>query len=178
MTLVDVDTPDCDEVLRVASIMRGPELIATLGRERFLANRDRMDANVVERTAAGLDTLADEWIRAKEAQDRLRIEAEQCMAGLDAWVTPTRQMYAPTIAECDDDAGYRRLAAVISRNTRGNNVLGQCGAAIPIHGPGDALPISLQILCNYGDDRKALAIALAIEGLVGEAPSADLSGFA
>jgi aspartyl-tRNA(Asn)/glutamyl-tRNA(Gln) amidotransferase subunit A len=177
VTLIDAETPNCNEILSVATIMRAPELLASLGRDRFLANRDRMDANVAERTAAGLNTTADSWIQAKEAQDRLRTEAENSMEDLDAWVMPTRQMLAPTIAECADNAGYNRLAAIISRNTRGTNVLGQCGAAIPIHGPGDALPVSLQILCNHGDDKKALAIALAIEELIGEAPTADLSGF-
>lgn len=176
-TLVDVEIPDCDEAQRVSAVLRSPELLASLGRERFLANRHKMDRHVAERTAAGLDTMADTWIRASRSQDRLRDEAARSMAGLDAWVTPTKQMVAPTLAECMDDDAWRRLAAPQSRNTRPNNAFGQCAAAVPIHGLGADLPVSLQVVCNGGDDAKLLSIALTVEQVIGEAPSPDLSGF-
>ncbi len=176
-TIVEVDVPEADEANRLFGVMVAAELIAVLGRERFLAERHRMDPGVAERAAIGLDLKATDWIAARWRHDALRRIAGERMAGFDGWIAPTRQMVAPVLAGGLDADAQRRLASDIPRNTRVINMFGQCAAAIPLHGLGAALPTSLQAICPGGADRHLLALSLAIEASIGEAPAPGLEGF-
>lgn len=176
-TVVEMDVPEADEANRLFGILVAAELIAVLGRQRFLAERHRMDPGVAERAAIGLDLNATDWIETRWRHDALRRIAGERMTGFDAWITPTRQMVAPVLASGLDAEAQRRLAGDIPRNTRVINMFGQCAAAIPLHGLGAALPTSLQVICPGGADRRLLSLSLAIEAIVGEAPTPCLDGF-
>jgi aspartyl-tRNA(Asn)/glutamyl-tRNA(Gln) amidotransferase subunit A len=57
------------------------------------------------------------------------------------------------------------------------NLFDQCAISIPIQRDPAALPVGLQIVCNGGEDRKLLSIALAIEEILGTSPRADVAAF-
>ncbi len=177
VSIIDVDVPEAEEANRLFGTLVAAELIAGLGRERFLRERHRMDPGVAERAATGLDLKATDWITARWRHDAMQRIAKARMVGFDGWITPTRQMVAPVLDGGLDADGQRRLAGEVPRNTRVINLFGQCATAIPIHGLGSPLPTSLQLVSPGGADGRLLSISLAIEKLIGEPPSPYLGGW-
>ena len=99
------------------------------------------------------------------------------MAGLDGWITPTRQRVAMPLTEFADGADRMRLEAAMLRNTRPGNTFGICGTSTPIHQLGSPLPVGLQVLCPAGDDAGAVSIGRALEDLLGAPPLPDVTAF-
>lgn len=175
--IVDIDVPETPEVNADFIPMSSAELISRLGRERYLAHRDKMDPQVAARMDGGLELTSETWIRMLRRHEDLVAIARRRMTGLDGWITPGRQMVPPSIDQCLDPDTPPAFGAAVSRNARPANIFGQCATSTPIHQLGSDLPVALQIACNGGDDAQAMSIALALEGLLGEPPAPDLSGF-
>jgi len=175
--IVDIDLPEVAELSAIFAPVSATELIAVLGRKRFLAERHRMDPVVAGRAALGLETTADAYIRLKwRHRDLCRI-MDQRMRGFDGWITPTRNIVAPPVADYDtSEAGVKR-AAKTGLNTRPGNLFGFCGTSSPIHALGSDLPVGFQVLCPARAEERALSIARAFEAIVGAPPLPDLSAF-
>ena len=153
------------------------ELLAGLGRDRFLAMRGALGPDVAERTAAGLEVTADTYIRLpRRHRDLCRIARER-MQGFDGWVTPTISVVAPLVADVADVEGGRWYAKIMARNTKPVGLLGLCASSTPVQGFGSTLPVGLQLLCPGDQDAAALSIALTFEDLLGQPPRPDLAGF-
>lgn len=170
--IIAVTVPEAAE--REAFFPQVPaDLIAGLGRERFLQGREKMDPVVAARAARGLEVKAAEYIQLIRRQRQLVAIIEDRMAGLDAWIGPTALMLPMPVASLDDEL---RLAATITQNTQLGNLFDLCGTSSPIQGA--ALPVGLQVLCRRCQDAAALSIGLAIEALLGVPPRPDLTPFA
>jgi aspartyl-tRNA(Asn)/glutamyl-tRNA(Gln) amidotransferase subunit A len=83
------------------------------------------------------------------------------------WIEPTVNRVALPLADYRTVDAAAAWNALTSRNTRPANLFGQCAISIPIQREPAALPVGLQIVCNGGEDRKLLSIALAIEEIRG-----------
>ncbi len=153
------------------------ELITVLGRERFLAGRAAMDPVVGARGDKGLEVTAADYNALRWQRLRLCETVKQRFQGLDGWVTPTIARMAVPVTEFDDLAAGMKLTLAITRASQPVNLLGLCATTTPIQSYGAAYPVGLQVVCPGGRDADALAIALALEGLVGPPPRPDLSGF-
>lgn len=152
-------------------------LIATLGRERFLAGRDRMDPIVARRAAHGLEVTAAAVMALEARRTRTRRQAATALAGLDGWVSPTTTVPAPPVAALDDPDRALALALGMTRNTQPANYFGVPAVTLPLPRPAGALPVGVQVVGYEHGDADVLAIALALEAILGTGGSPDLSGF-
>ena len=175
--IVDIDLPEVAELSAIFAPLSASELIAVLGRERFLAERDKMDPVVAGRAALGLETPADVYIRLlRRHRDLCRIMDER-MRGFDGWISPTRTTVALPIADYDTSEAGINLAAKTGLNTRPGNLFGFCGTSTPIHALGSTLPVGFQVMCPARAEERALSIAQTLEGIVGAPPLPDMAAF-
>jgi aspartyl-tRNA(Asn)/glutamyl-tRNA(Gln) amidotransferase subunit A len=175
--IVPIDVPEAPEREKYFPVALPADLISVLGRDRFLAGRERMDPVVAARGAKGLEVMAAEVMQLKWRRRQLCAAAEARFEGLDGWVTPSAAVAAVPVAEFNDLENSMRLTLGITQDTQPGNLLGLCATTTPIQMLGSALPVGLQVLCPANREARALAIALAIEDLVGPPPRPDLAGF-
>jgi aspartyl-tRNA(Asn)/glutamyl-tRNA(Gln) amidotransferase subunit A len=175
--IIDVDVPEVAELSALFAPLSACELIAVLGRERFLAERDKMDPVVAGRAALGLETTADTYIRLLwRHRDLCRIMDER-MEGLDGWITPTRSTVALPVTDYDTSEAGIKTASKTGLNTRPGNLFGFCGTSTPIHALGSELPVGFQVMCPAGAEERVLAIARTLEDIVGVPTQPDVSPF-
>ena len=175
--LVEIDVPEAAEREALFPVALPAELIETLGRDRFMKGRDRMDPVVAARSARGLDIHADQYIRLINRHRELIAIGKARMAGLDGWITPTAALQAPPVADFDDLQKALRIAVSITKSSQPMNMFGQCGVSHPIQHFGSSLPVGLQIACSPNSEVELLAIARAVEDIIGTSPAPDLSAF-
>jgi aspartyl-tRNA(Asn)/glutamyl-tRNA(Gln) amidotransferase subunit A len=165
--IVPIDLPEAREREAYFPIALACDLIAVLGRERFVANKDRIDPTVWARASRGLEVKADELLRLEWRRRELCKIAAERMAGLDGWVTPSAAVLPPPVEEMTGTEAGLRLVFGVTQNSQPGNLFGQCGTSTPIHHHGAPLPVGLQVLCRAFDEGRALGLARMIEGIVG-----------
>lgn len=177
-TIVSVDVPEVTEREYILTAICAAECIAGIGHERFQAEKAAMDPITVARTAPGLDVPAVDYIQAlRRCGELAKIFAER-FKHIDAWITPTTTMTAPSVAQVTDLTSGLQLEARLGLNTHPVSFFGLCSTTSPIqHLIGANLPIGLQIVCAGGADTKAVSIARALEEVIGPPPAPDLSAF-
>ncbi len=174
--IVPIAFPETDERIQFLNDFTTPEFLAVIGRERLLAERDAMTPLTVERTLPALDVKADAYIRLVWRRRELAPLIKERMRGLDAWLTPTIGMVAPTLDEITDVEKGLALEARLGINTHNVSMWSLCAASVPVQEPGD-LPIGLQVVSAGGTEARLLAICRAIEGEIGAPPLPDLAPF-
>ncbi|MDP6882506.1 MAG: amidase family protein, partial [Rhodospirillales bacterium] len=175
--IVDVDVPEVAELSTLFAPLSACELIAVLGRERFLADRDKMDPVVAGRAALGLETTAETYIRLLWRHRELCRIMDQRMEGFDGWITPTRSTVPLPVTDYDTSEAGIKQASKTGLNTRPGNLFGFCGTSTPINALGSTLPVGFQVMCPALKEDRVLSIALALEDIVGTPPPPDLSAF-
>ena len=176
--IVPVDVPEAGERGAFVQTLCTVELIANLGRERFLAVRDQLDPLTASRAEPGLAVPATAYVRMLQRHRELRRIYAGRMADFDAWITPTATLVAPAVAPAmktlDDTMAVEARLGV---NTHLVSYFGLCATTSPIQSLGARLPVGLQTICPGGADARALSIAIAFETLFGPPPRPDLSRF-
>jgi aspartyl-tRNA(Asn)/glutamyl-tRNA(Gln) amidotransferase subunit A len=176
-TIAPLELPEAPEREAYFPVMLPAELIATLGRERFAADRAAIDPVVAARGERGLELSASDYVRIERRRRELCRSAARRLEGFDGIVAPSAAILPPPVAEFADPAAGLRLALAITQNSQPGNLLDLCGTSTPIQGRDAPLPVGLQILCPAQQDAKALSIALLLEQLFGTPPRPDLAGF-
>lgn len=176
--IVDIDVPEASERESLFPNVLAPELLASLGRERFEAERDLIDPLVAARITRGLDVPADRYIRLLARRKELIAMAEAKMQGFDGWLSPTAAITAVPVGDFEDVEKALSLTLAMTRNSQPGNMFAQCGLSIPIPGEDGALPVGLQIMSSNGDDGRLLAVGRFVENLLGRPALPDVSGFA
>ena len=177
-SIVPIDVPEAPEREQYFPAVLPSCLIAELGKDRFLANRDGIDAVVAARGDAGLTTMAADVIRLEvRRRQACRIADEERFRGVHGWVTATATILPPAVSELSDLARGMELTLGMTQNSQPVNYLGLCATTTPIHGLGAPLPVGLQIVCPAGRDAHAISVAMAVEKLVGPAPKPNLETF-
>lgn len=156
------DLPDPRERETVFPTIVGPEVLASLGIDRFTAGRNGMDSVTATRAAIGLEVSAVDYALARRRQAALKSLAAEALRQLDGIVMPATPMVAMPLADLETKAGATRSMAA-SRNTQPGNLWSFCGVSLPVHQYGSDLPVGLQVLCRHGSDAHVLSIGLAIE---------------
>jgi aspartyl-tRNA(Asn)/glutamyl-tRNA(Gln) amidotransferase subunit A len=134
--------------------------------EELLARRgNEYDPRVRSRIEFGRSVSAAAYIRICTARADLIARVAAQTADFDALLLPTVAITAPPIAAFADDREYFRLNGLILRNTSVINFLDRCAATLPIQPPGTP-PVGLMVVGEHGADRRLLAIAGGIEGVV------------
>ncbi len=132
----------------------------------LLAKRELYDPNVFTRIkAAGVMSAADylDFLAAREA---LIGEANRRCRRFDALLAPTCALLAPRIDEVADPTVFARLNQLALRNPAVVNLLDRCAISLPMTCAGP-VPAGLMLVGATLDDARLLAIAAAVEPVVG-----------
>ena len=175
--IVPVDVPEAAEVVDDFVDFLPMEMIAALGRARFLAQRAEMDPLVAARGDAGLDVSADTYIPLLRRHHELRGIAARRMQGFDGWVTPTRPTVpAPVLSRAEAEARAPTPPNTWP-NTPAVSYFGLCASSTPVHALTGGLPVGLQLMCPGGADGRLLSIARTFEEIFGPPPRPELAAF-
>ncbi len=180
VTIVPVDIPEAWEVAETFGPYTPAHLIAIIGRERFLAERARMDPRVAPRVARGLEVTADSIVRLERRRRALVRIVHGRLAGLDGFVMPTAAFLPPPLADLDGKSPEALNALMAARRTHRRSFANICGLTAfttPVQQFGADLPVGLQVMGRGGDEANLLAVARTIESITGPPPRPDLSGF-
>jgi aspartyl-tRNA(Asn)/glutamyl-tRNA(Gln) amidotransferase subunit A len=91
----------------------------------------------------------------------------EAIAPFDALVWPTTPIVAPKLADIESKDAFVRANTLALRNTNPINFFDGCAMSLPI--PGARLPAGLMLVGRHGEDRRLMAVAQAVEGLLGSA---------
>jgi aspartyl-tRNA(Asn)/glutamyl-tRNA(Gln) amidotransferase subunit A len=122
------------------------------------------DPRVRTRIERASGMTAVEYIQLRAARTDLIARVAARTRGFDALLMPTVAITAPPIAAFERDQDYRRLNALLLRNTSVINFLDCCAITVPI--PTVGAPVGLMIVGEYGADRHLLRIGRGIEAAV------------
>ena len=121
------------------------------------------DPRVRSRALLGADISAADYIEVLRVRARLIEESARIALPYDALLMPTVAVIAPAIAPLEaDDRLYGKTNLAILRNPSVVNFLDGCALSIPCHEPG-AGPVGLMVVEQSGEDRRLLAVGLAVE---------------
>jgi aspartyl-tRNA(Asn)/glutamyl-tRNA(Gln) amidotransferase subunit A len=175
--IIPVEVPEVDERTAFVNLLCSVELIAGLGRERFVSMRAQLDPLTVARAEGALSVPATEYVRMFRRHRALCKLYDERMQGVDAWITPTTQRVAAPVPGLGALEDTLAIEAELGVNTHLFSYFGLCAASTPIQGPGASLPVGLQTVCRGKDDARLLSLARAFESLFGPPPRPDLSAF-
>jgi aspartyl-tRNA(Asn)/glutamyl-tRNA(Gln) amidotransferase subunit A len=168
--LVEMRVAELDDVTAVNR--RGgispPEAYAV--HRRWLdPKRDRSseyDQRVLQRILGGKDMLAADYIELLGTRSRLVAGYNRERHGVDAFLLPAVPKIAPPIEQLERDLDtFRRVNALLLRNTSLFNFLDACALALPIHASGTA-PVGLMVAGFPGEDERVLSAGLALEAIL------------
>src|SRR6266481_3034901 len=129
--------------------------------EPLLARRgDDYDQRVRGRIERASGMSAVDYIRLQAARADLTERIAARTAGFDALLMPTVAITAPPIAAFERDEDYRRLNALLLRNTSVINFLDCCAVTVPIQTAGP--PVGLMIVGEHGADGHLLGVGRGI----------------
>ena len=159
--------------VRFESLRRLPQINRNGGlvvAEAYAVHRDLLarrkadyDPRVASRTLRGADMSAADYIDVLTERAAMIAESARLAAPYDALLMPTVAVIAPAIAPLEaDDQLYGKTNLVILRNTAVVNFLDGCALSIPSEEPGTA-PVGLMAVGQSGEDRRLLAVGLALE---------------
>jgi aspartyl-tRNA(Asn)/glutamyl-tRNA(Gln) amidotransferase subunit A len=124
---------------------------------------ERYTTPVRLRLEMGRTVLAEDYVRALDAQEILRREVEGVLASLDALVLPTLPIPAPVIGRATVEIGGRTeiVRNLMLRQTQLFNLTGHAAIAIPAGATPAGLPCSVQLVA--ADPDHLLSVAGACE---------------
>ena len=121
------------------------------------------DPRVATRILRGADMSAADYIDLLAQRAAMIAESARLAEPYDALLMPTVAMVAPAIAPLEaDDQLYGKTNLAILRNPSVVNFLDACALSIPCHQPGQG-PVGLMVVGQSGEDRRLLAVGLALE---------------
>lgn len=135
-----------------------------LNRRLLEEHADELDPIVVSRIQAGRAVTAEEYLETQQQWQKLRVEARQSLAEIDALLCPTSPIPACPVKEADADLEtYFRINLRCLRNTAIGNVLDLCALSVPCGWTRAGLPIGLMIYGKAFDEATVLRIAQAFQ---------------
>jgi len=125
-----------------------------------------VDPHVTGPLSRALAVPASAYIRTIRRRGQLVADMAERLETIDVLALPTVPMVAPSIAAMAADEALRdRTEGLLLRNTQVANQFDLC--AISLSMPGTKLPAGLMLVGKHGEDRRLLAIAAAVEALLG-----------
>lgn len=125
--------------------------------------RETLDPNVRSRVDANRDLKAHEYIDRKLRIENLSQSASQRLRDVHVIATPTVAITPPRQVDIKDPKAHTQSNIVALRNTVLANLLGLCGATIPVGTDKAGMPVGLQLLAPAHAEAWLLRAAMAIE---------------
>ena len=162
-----IEIPEVAEMDAVFSGMVPTDVLAFVGRERFLAAEKILDPVVWARTQAAFDLKATDYIAIQRKFKDICQQVNRRLAGLDGWICPTIPRVAPPVEGYDSLEKIAEWNRINTANTRPGNLFGQCGISLPMRGVSTGLPLGFQIMAAPMTDDRLIRIAITVERLLG-----------
>lgn len=151
--------------------------LALFGGDTLKEAAPTMDPIVSARVESGRDVAASDYFALELRRRQSGREALRYFDEVDVIATPTTVDLPPPLSAFDDPDQAMRHAMGMTRNTQPSNYLGQCAVSLPLPRPSGELPVGYQLIGAPGRDGELLAVAAAIEEVLGPAGRPDLGGF-
>ena len=164
--------------LRVGPVALPVALVAALGRERAEAGLSSMDPIIAKRVASAFEVDAVRLAALERRRCGSKATALSRLEGFDAWISPTTAAPPAPLADLADPGIALGLALGMTRNTQPANYLDLAAVSLPLPMSGYALPAGLQLTARPGGEFALLAMAVAIENILGRPQRPDLGRFA
>ncbi|HRO60427.1 MAG TPA: amidase [Burkholderiaceae bacterium] len=148
--------------------------LALVGSRTIAAAESTMDPIVAARVNSGREVAASDYLAIELRRRQSSRNARRYFEQVDVIATPTTVDLPPPIAAFDDPRQAMRFALGMTRNTQPSNYLGQCAVSLPLPRAPGQLPVGYQLIGAPGADGELLAIAAAVEEVLGRARSPDL----
>jgi Asp-tRNA(Asn)/Glu-tRNA(Gln) amidotransferase A subunit family amidase len=149
-------SPECARVVEAHPVVMNSESARALGWELTNA-REGISEGLRERLDFGLSRSEAEIVDAHLAFERAQRAFPACMDGLDALVTPSASGQAPAGLEWTGDPAFNLIWTSLHV---------PCVTVPAGTGP-DGLPLGIQIVTRFGEDRQALAWAQWVAAALG-----------
>jgi aspartyl-tRNA(Asn)/glutamyl-tRNA(Gln) amidotransferase subunit A len=162
-----IEIPEVAEMDAVFGGMVPTDVLAFVGRERFLAAEKILDPVVWARTQAAFDLKATDYIAIQRKFKDICQQVNRRLAGLDGWICPTIPRVAPPVEGYDSLEKIVEWNRINTANTRPGNLFGQCGISLPMRGVSTGLPLGFQIMAAPMTDDRLIRIAITVERLLG-----------
>ncbi len=163
-----IDLPEAAEAEEI--FLRGglaaPEFAAFINGE-MLDRKATLDPNVAARFDSMEAIPAVDYLIRRDRLQQLSASLEDRMADVDVVVGPTVPITPPVVDAVADLEGYRTHNMGALRNTRTANMLALSAVTIPVALDKAGMPVGFQIMAPLDEDERALAVALAFEGVLG-----------
>ncbi len=134
-------------------------------RDQLAARREGYDPYVATRLDGGSDILAADYIAMHRERDATCAAVQAVTRPFDALVLPTSPCVPPKITALDTTEALMKASARVLRNTALSNYLDRPTITIPCHRAEEA-PVGLSLMGSRHHDRRLLAIAAGVEGIV------------
>ena len=126
----------------------------------------RYDPRVRSRIEGGAAASAADYLDALADRRAIGAAMAAATAPFDALVMPAAPTVPAPIAPLEaDDALYRRINALMLRNTAIGNFLDRCAISLPCHRAGEP-PAGLMLMGEAGGDCALFALAAAVEAVL------------
>ncbi|MGN5477788.1 hypothetical protein ACTMU2_15145 [Cupriavidus basilensis] len=166
--IVPMDIAALRETDKLYTAIARPEVLTTLGSERFTAMRDQLNPDVAaDRCRAG--HLRENHSRPPNAGGRIRGRWSTARSPRSMpRVAPVKQHFAPLYPGAfPSPQAEEEMEGQCYGPTRPANLFDLCGSSQPIGQGNSVLPAGLQLLRPSGDEARLLGIALACETVLG-----------
>lgn len=167
--VVSLELPRTDEAFELFQQggLAAVELSAFLGAQLPEAMAG-LDPNVAARVRAADALSGGEYVRRRDVIASLSASAAECLAGVDALLTPTVTLTPPTLASLEPEGAYPRANMQALRNTVVANFMGLCALTLPVGTDAAGMPVGLQVLAGPWQEARLLAIGGALERALGD----------
>jgi len=161
-----IEIPEVAEMDAVFGGMVPTDVLAFVGRERFLAAEKILDPVVWARTQAAFDLKATDYIAIQRKFKVICQQVNKRLVGFDGWICPTIPRVAPPVEGYDSLEKIADWNRINTANTRPGNLFGQCGISLPMRGVSTGLPLGFQIMAAPMTDDRLIRIAITVEELL------------
>ena len=134
-------------------------------RRQLAERRDGYDPYVAARLEAGGDISAADYIAMHREREATSAAVQAVTRPFDALLVPTSPTVPQKIAPLEGIETLMKASARALRNTALSNYLDRPTVTIPCHQAGSA-PVGLSLIGSRHHDRRLLAIAAGVEGIV------------
>lgn len=144
--------------------------------EAFVLHRERIkgpaaaeiDPRVVKRTLLGEKITLADYLDTLDARERLTAAVEARLGPDTLLISPTLPHVAPAVGPLiEDEDLFFQINGKTLRNTLVGNFLDWCGVSLPCGTGAGGMPVGFLLSGPRGSDERVLAVAAAVENLLG-----------
>lgn len=165
--ITEIDLPQMDELahLNATGGFSAAESY-TWHRELLARGGERYDPRVAARIQRGASMKACDYMDLVQGRANWIRRMNQALTGLDALLSPTVPITAPTRASvapgAERDEAFFRVNGLLLRNPSAINFLDGCAISLPCHQPGE-MPVGLMLWQSAMHDTTVLQLAQQVE---------------